>query len=128
MGAVSTLRAELAELLDTVQPGRVLDHEPGDVITAPYIYIGRPTFETRGTAAGTFQVSLPVVFVGDGVARAAQAWIDDSVEAAWEILAGAGHPVQNAVPASIDLGPVAPDGGRRPAPGAVLTVLAFARY
>lgn len=128
MGAVTATREALAQLLETVQPGRVTDHEPADVLMGRSVYLGRPTFTTRPTAAGTFQVAIPIVFVADGAARSAQAWLDDSVETAWEILVGAGHPVQSAVPASIATGPIDPAGNQRTSPGAVLTVLAYARY
>jgi hypothetical protein len=127
MGALVLLREHLAELLEDLAPGRVFDHEP-DVLNDRSIYLGRPTINDRPVAAGTFQVDQPVVFVADGATRSAQAWLDDTTEAAWELLAGDGQLVLSCVPASIATQPRAIDGAVLSAPGAVLTVRSFARY
>lgn len=126
MGAVAALRQTLAELLDDLAPGRVLAFEPDDVLNARSIYLGRPTITSKPTM-GVYQVSQPIVFAADGAARSAQDWLDDTTEAAWALLVDAGHLPESVVPAQITIQPRAVDAAAMTAPGAVLTVTAFAR-
>lgn len=115
MGAIVTLRRDIAATLNAALPDPVYDAVLDEAAVGPYLLMDRPTIQPRGTFTLVI-VDIPIILVSSGTDRAAQDWIDDTLLTVLSALAPYGFGIDE--PTTTEVGEIA----SRPVFAARLTV------